>query len=378
MSGELIICPACRRRGRQPVPGRAIRCVCGATISPVGELIGVATPCRPDGAPYWTIAARRAACQSCEHHHNDRCDKIDLGCRRTFLDALSAVTPRCPENCWGPVAIEYISAADLAAETIRLASRVSEPIAAVVGIPRSGLIPATILATIYQTPLYMMTANGPERIPGGRRDARLKDREGALLVVDDSAGSGWEIRRHADSLSQHRAITAAIYCLPEISGRFDYFGRALPSPHLFEWNLYGGPQMPMAALDLDGILCPDPPQEIRTAIEYEHSATWTLTAPPMHVPRNPDYPAAAIITARLEHDRAATESWLYANGARYQRLVMWPGKAGERTPQAVAAWKASEARKAGASFYVESCPLLADLIREAGMPTLCPEQKRLL
>jgi hypothetical protein len=53
---------------------------------------------------------------------------------------------------------------------------------------------------------------------------------------------------------------------------------------------------------------------------------------------------------------------------------MWPLQEESSDAQAIAAWKANTVRDAGADWYVESEPGLADLIRTHGVRVLCPRQ----
>ena len=85
---ELCECPTCGLR--VPVRIYPMRCRCGTEV----------TDPRHNG-PIVEIdrAARMHECRQCEQYHN-RCDLIDLGCRRTFIQTLNDPEGKCPLGLW--------------------------------------------------------------------------------------------------------------------------------------------------------------------------------------------------------------------------------------------------------------------------------------
>lgn len=108
---------------------------------------------------------------------------------------------------------------------------------------------------------------------------------------------------------------------------------------------------------------------------------FVTVTPICHNPPHQDRPrylirnsaALAIITARMESERAATEKWLAAWGIRYDRLIMWPHAEADRwNLAAMSRWKSEQFFATGAEFYVESEPPLTDAMRKHGIRVLCP------
>lgn len=336
-----------------------VRCSCGFVDYRNGETAMGSVLSVTDGKWAWVRTGRQAVCLGCENYMRQRCKLIALGCRCEYERAIEDVDAKCPLGLWGRRVVEFVTNEALARDTMRLVSRVPAGVTRVIGVPRSGMIPASILAVQLQLPLYTLRDGCVVHVGHG---TRIVDRNegGAALLVDDTVHSGHSIgvaARQA-SASCSKIITAAIYSANP--SKTDLYGERLPTPHLLEWNLFNSPFAGHLAFDMDGILCHNPP----------HSEQ------PLYLARHT--PVAAIITARLEQHREPTERWLADHGVRYKQLIMWPGDDAERNDlDGVARWKAEQSRECGAAFYIESEPVLADAIRRHGTIVLCPRQGHL-
>lgn len=309
-------------------------------------------------------------CDRCEHRGGDWCHAC--GCSLT-VKAKGRVW-QCTFHKWhrgGEDMVArgkphtYIRTADLVTEAERLADFLPPDLTAIIGVARSGLIPASTLAARLHLPLYAMPPEGP--VVDCRAGFRLRDRREQLgdgqlarpLVVDDTICAGVALKRARQALARElpdaTIRTAVIYATPHHVDLADYVGTALPVPHWLEWNLYNSSLVCGAAFDLDGVICGD-------------------RGRPMQLPRRT--PVAAIVTARLERERPATVRWLERWGVRYRQLTMgpWASNAERDQPGRVAEWKADVYRKlTGASLYVESEPGLArEIARRSKKRTLCP------
>ena len=295
---------------------------------------------------------------------------------RPFVDSVSSSAPSTP--------IEWVSTRRLISESLAMCSRLPPDIVGVVGIPRSGMLPATAIATHLHLPLFELTSSGELRQLSSTRNA-IPSREGRLLVIDDTAYMGSAIKV-ARSRIQQKAVFAAVFVRPEVSDVVDIYGSILPSPHLLEWNLFnngvlvGEAHNPVfrngVATDFDGVLCLDP--DVPDADDgpgLDRYREWLINAKPRHLlPRS--RPIPLIITARLERFRAETEDWLRKWGIKWNRLVMHPA---ERASQRgdVAFWKSDILERSGCGFYLESHDDQAKRINEySGVPTICPDSER--
>ncbi len=340
--------PDCRFRG--PPTGEEIGCrSCGGSVRLKVFECSVHGSCtigkKTDG---------RACCKGCGQREAPPAGLIQLG------------TPPAPRTA---APYRWVSTADLAADAVALAGRLPPDVSGVAGVPRSGMIPAAVIATHLHLPLYELATGGQLRRLGHGSRGRafgFHARGGPVAVVDDTVYGGGAMRTARAGVKEP-AVFAAVYARPEAAGAVDVYARLLPSPHLLEWNLFncgvavGNAHDPVfgagVAADLDGVILHD-----------AHSGGPALT--PYLVPRTVTLPL--VVTGRPEGHRGATVRQLAAAGARYARLVMRPDAAPD-TPEAHAAHKARHYAASRCGFFVESDPAQARLIFElSGKPVVCP------
>lgn len=334
--------PECRHRGDQLLPGRW-RCASPRLVLPTG-LVSADT------------------CRS-------RCPYLDHEPDPAGPPDVRSAPPAAGR-------FEWVTTARLAADAVVLAGRLPVECGGVAGIPRSGMLPAAVIATHLHLPLYELTECGRlNRLGHGSRGRVLgfrpaaDGRTGPLAVVDDTVYGGGAMttaRAHMERLGRP-AVFAAVYARPEAAGAVDVFARPLPSPHLLEWNFANnGPFSGRAAnpvyrsgmaLDLDGI------------IVHDAESGGPLGAPYL-VPRS--FPCRLIATGRPERYRVETEAHLRRIGVGWERLEMLP----DGTPvglEYIAQHKARHYAASQCGFFVESDPVQAELIfRMVGRPTICP------
>ena len=171
-----------------------------------------------------------------------------------------------------PVSWQWISTARLLRDAITLAGMLPDTCAGVVGIPRSGLIPAAVMATSLHLPLWTLEGRTlrPCHVPASRGGS-LPARGGPLAVVDDTTFTGDAMRRVRAALGSRPAVYCAVYVnslRPASRAAVDLFACELPAPHLLEWNWSNnGPMAGLwadvpaygngMALDLDGVIVHD-------------------------------------------------------------------------------------------------------------------------
>lgn len=363
-------CEWCSLTARIPANAKSVRCACGARWRRNGQgwhTIELQRPVDLPGeqqihrVPEFERWQRFVACQTCQHFKTVRCELIDLGCRAAFTDAITGTRGCCPQDKWPEVRVRWITTADLAAGAMELADQVPPDIVRVVGIPRSGMIPAAAIASKLHLPLYTVRnwkvtpVGGGFRINWGRQFAD----GGRWLFVDDTIHNGGTFRTlRARGVPLDGHLTAVVYTLnPSLCS---LYYKVLPTPHLLEWNLLNTSYVQHLAVDFDGILCHNPP--------FQELPKYLARQSPINV----------IISARPERERARSEAWLHQHRVLYRSLRLWPGPDKDRDDiQRVAAWKAAETSAAGAEFYIESEPVLADAIRRLGLRVLCPAQRYL-
>lgn len=281
----------------------------------------------------------------------------ELVARRLALQAIELAKESAGAAANGR--LEYVSLRRLADDVQQVLAQLPPDVSGIVGVPRSGMIAASQLACLLHLPLYAFHKQAGLIDCG--RGHRLKDRSlpGRLAVIDDTICTGHSTREAKRNWAKKGlpsdAMWVGLYVTPGQVGECDIVGRVLPTPHLLEWNMYNSITRRLLGLDMDGVLCRDPPRQ--------HAPRWLTRFGK----------APLIATARPESERAQTEAWLEHWGVRYHRLAMWPGPESGRTVNAVAAWKAEEYVKSGAKFFVESEPAIAAAIHAAcGKVVICP------
>jgi len=182
-----------------------------------------------------------------------------------------------------------------------------------------------------------------------------------VLVVEDAIATGRQLKIDIAKLKAYDAnLEIKVACLnggqvkKGTSGLVDYcYINARDA--LAEWTMHGIFKNTTLAVDLDGVLCDEASNN------------------PLYIPA---FSVEAVITARLEGERANVETWLKKHGVNYRHLIMFKGKITERTLRNVAKYKAENAKEVGAEWFWESEP---DLAREiSGLfkkPVYCPTNR---
>ncbi len=307
--------------------------------------------------------ARSEHCRQCEAR-NQPADKA----RDVPDDPLAVLTPQAP-------LLRYVTLEQLAADVRDFARQVPAEVTAIAGIPRSGLIPATLLAALLHLPLLELhREQGLRPLGHGLRLNELGRPTDTLLVVDDSVHGGWAMASAREQLREStfagHALFAAIYPRPESLRHVDLHGPLTPAPHLFEWNLFNCRQAEQMAFDIDGVLCDDWPGGPEEGHEYQEFLRATK---PRWLPRRAIVPL--IVTARLERHRKPTEQWLERHRVRYAELIMgpWESAVERRRAYEAGSFKGAAYARSRCTLFVESDDRQAEAIwRAAGKPVLCP------
>tara|TARA_R110002110_G_scaffold4557_2_gene23098 strand:+ start:501 stop:1523 length:1023 start_codon:yes stop_codon:yes gene_type:complete len=252
----------------------------------------------------------------------------------------------------------------------------------VLGIPRSGMFPASIVALWLNLPLYKMN-NLSREIDimsacsefGG---LRMRDREtsdGKILVIDDTVYAGTAIADVRKKINEE-AIYAAVYVHPNSLDKVDFFGKELKVPHLLEWHFFNSNHAKRTLFDLDGVFCPNVPYD-KCKNEEDYIEYIKNVEPFYH--RTPKVFCQGIVTARLEKYRDITEKWLEKHGIKYGSLEMYPTEKEEIRDrnhiQEAASFKSKHFMSSSAYFFVESELPEAIIIRsESGKFVICPDE----
>lgn len=193
----------------------------------------------------------------------------------------------------------------------------------IVGVPRSGMLPANLLALYLNRPYTDIHSfmNGHIYKAGARGQFFNIRNFKKILVVDDSVASGaalQECKENLQHLSKEFDIKyCAVYVVPGKERSVDYYFETVPLPRYFQWNILNHTTLEKACFDIDGVLCADPTPEQND--DGEKYIDFILNAPPLFIPGSK---IGTIVTSRLEKYRKETETWLKVNNVKYNDLVM--------------------------------------------------------
>ena len=233
-----------------------------------------------------------------------------------------------------------------------LIPKLPRDIVAVIGIPRSGLIAATIISTEFHVPMGVLGCDG---FFGGNRVKNISAAVGnKVVVIDDSVNSGKTFRQYEKEIVElsktFEVIKASVYMKQGAEKTTSVFAKYLKVPRIFEWNLFNSFKIGEMIFDLDGVFCHDPEVFDDDGIKYQNNIA---NAIPLHIPT---YPIKAICTNRIERWRGITEEWLKRYDIKYGKLVMCPyATAEERRKRGdKAKYKAKNYVTLNGSLFIES------------------------
>ncbi|MDR0823067.1 MAG: glycosyltransferase [Endomicrobium sp.] len=197
----------------------------------------------------------------------------------------------------------------------------------VVGIPRSGIIPAYIIAGYLNRKVCSFNEfindysinKGKRPILGKNNSKEIKK----VLIVDDSIHSGKAMLRAQEVLktrwmnAQYKLEYLAVYGRKGSNELVDYCFEIINERRLFQWNYLNHTFASQSCYDLDGLLCIDPTEEQND--DGEKYIKFILNAKPLHIPA---YEIHSIVTSRLEKYRSQTVKWLQKHHVQYKNLFM--------------------------------------------------------
>lgn len=280
----------------------------------------------------------------------------------------------------------FLTVNDLASDSVKLASLIPPDTKAIVGVARSGMTPANIVATMLHLPVLAVrqTKNDIIQVGNGWRmggNSHIAvNTDARVAVIDDTTMTGNSFKAIDPLLKKtfKNYVTASVYVNPLASRKPDFYVHELPWPHILEWNLFNSVLSHNCATDFDGVLCHDcAGWQDDDGKNYRN---FIANAVPRYLSRK--VPIPLIITARIEKYREETEAWLKKHGINFHRLVMHPAKTlAERRREDIAAYKAYHFEywakrhqpRPRPTMFIESEPHQAERIAEiTNRLVVCP------
>ena len=282
--------------------------------------------------------------------------------------------------------MHYRSVSDLNRVITRNLHLIPQDVDLVVGIPRSGILPAIVIALMRNLRYADLDSFLEGRLAGAgstkRHAGLIEEPAGArhVLVIDDSVNRGdamREARARLGAMAGGTRITyAAVYVVPDAKAQVDVAFEVVPLPRVFEWNLAHHVCLEHACMDIDGVLCHD-------LLEDEHQvgpdyARALAEAVPLH---RPTRRIGCLDTARPEKYRPQTEAWLEGQGIAYDRLVMRDGAAADEAfaPELQGEFKGRVFRGSDAILFISGDHSQAvEIARVAGKPVLSLQNQEMI
>jgi uncharacterized HAD superfamily protein/hypoxanthine phosphoribosyltransferase len=256
----------------------------------------------------------------------------------------------------------------------------------IVGIPRSGLMVASIIALYRNIQFVDIDAfvsgsiydTGSTRRRNDWPKSPLEAKH--VLVVDDSVSTGSALNlaraKIASSGYTCRVTYCAIFSLITNFRLVDIYFEICNHPRMFEWNYMHHWGLEHACVDIDGVLCCDP-----TLLQNDDSHRYKeflVSAIPKIIPSQK---IGYLVTCRLEKYRSLTEHWLKSHGVNYDKLVMLdvPDARTRRKQITQGEFKAKIYSQSGCFIFIESSyEQSVDICNFSGKPVYCVENSQVV
>ncbi|WP_405325804.1 phosphoribosyltransferase [Fibrobacter sp.] len=279
----------------------------------------------------------------------------------------------------------YRSVANLNDIILKNIDRIPHNIDLVVGIPRSGMLPANLIALYLNKPYTDIDSFIDGRIYGcGYRGSYIQQHGiKNVLIVDDSICSGNAMSKAKAKIQSSGASTqyniryGVVYARTDTSHNVDVWLECIDKTRVFEWNLFHHKHiLSRSCVDIDGVLCADPlpsqNDDGKNYIQFLKSAT------PKFIPT---VPIKTLVSCRLEKYRTLTEEWLVKHNIQYDKLVLMnmPSAAARRAWGKYGEYKSIEYSNPDYILFIESSLSEATRIKELTHKSVfCTETMRMI
>lgn len=271
--------------------------------------------------------------------------------------------------------INFRTVADLS-QLIKSKLHLIPDVDCIAGVPRSGMLPATLIALYLGKPLVSVESLHHGDYCTLTSRIKLNNQVRRVLVIDDSCSSGNamnQVRNMLSTIKNKEFVYCAVYVTQYALNKqaVNFYFEQLEHVRLFEWNILNHNILQRSCVDLDGILGVDPTNEEND--DGENYRQFLINAKPKFIPH---YTIKAIVTCRLEKYRQLTEQWLKQHNVRYEQLYMmnYPDAATRRADGKYAQYKAEIYKQTDAELFYESSDEFAKKIHAlTNKPVYCTD-----
>lgn len=235
----------------------------------------------------------------------------------------------------GPKKVRYRTVGEMCNRVTASLGMLPPDLDMVVGIPRSGIIAATMITLYRNLPMTDMEGLFEGRmIKSGHRSIEQINNAGRkckALVVDDSVASGSQMRAARERLKQLEDrfdfIFAAVYVTKSGAELVDIGMEVCPTPRFFQWNVMNHPYMERSCVDVLALLQPEVSQQAVSSRQLPE--LWDKA--PLFKPK---YKFNTLVLPVSQSERERAEQWLIDHGLSFSRLLLagrdWQGYADAR------------------------------------------------
>jgi orotate phosphoribosyltransferase len=279
--------------------------------------------------------------------------------------------------------MNYRTIEDLNKDVRALVPKLPLDLDLIVGVPRSGLLAANLLALYLNLPFTDVEGLCEGRIieSGMRLTINANSSQlRSILIIDDSINSGTQMQQVKNRVEKAclkcKIYFGVIYATQANREFVDYYSQIVEYPRIFEWNIKHHPFLSNSCMDLDGVLCRDPTDQEND--DDQCYKDFITNVEPMYVP---SVEIGWIVTCRLEKYRNLTEEWLKRHSIKYNHLVMMdlPDQKTRIALGNYASYKANVYKSTGAMLFIESSLKQANEIYAiTGKDVFCVENNQLV
>ena len=287
--------------------------------------------------------------------------------------------------------LTYITLGELCRDIRNNLWKIPQDVAGIVAVPRSGFIPASIIAEFLNVgiaPLNnFLEADDIATVfdNHGSRPLRKDDSYKKILVIDDTCFAGATMSKVKGEIQKKWGEDSGyefIYLVAYLEGdcRFaepDIYLRDVRDVAqisdlkivIYEWNLLAHASITERTFfDLDGVFCLDPPDE-RNTDAYE---SYIKNPTPLFIANTYSNKKLNIVTYRLIKYKKQTEAFLKKQGITATLRMFNSDSYEERSKTPPAVFKAEIYKNSNAILFVESEDWQAkEICRLSGKPVFC-------
>ena len=213
--------------------------------------------------------------------------------------------------------MNYRTINDLNSLVLKNLYKIPDNIDLIIGIPRSGLLVANLIALYTNKRLSTPELFSNDMIlSNGSRPVEHNEIKN-VLVVDDSCNTGAAMSTVRESLTNKNINYTFLVAYTTNDARkfVDIYFEIIEQPRIFQWNIMNSWFTKNSVYDLDGVLCENP----KIDDDGELYIKEITNAKPKFITK---FTINTICTCRLEKYRHITEDWLKQHNIRYNKLIM--------------------------------------------------------